>query len=248
MALVGNRRSVARTGAAFVGGSEAFDIRRLSLLTNLYASEAQVSDLSGVPNGYNNTGALVQPLKAGGMSSFQQPTSIVASNADAKLGFPITASGSLTLVVNNAQGDQIVALVASASLAITANANMTSAAALVGTGAAVLSSDVSLGGILPVVASASCAVTPSVTMTARAFMVAEAGGPTPLSPEGLASAVWSANLAELNSTGSTGEALANASSAGNPWDAEVSTNANSGSFGELVGKKLLKTSTFLGLK
>jgi hypothetical protein len=78
-------------------------------------------------------------------------------------------------------------------------------------------------------------------------MEASAGGPTELSPEGLAAAVWNAVLTEYQNAGSTGEALGNASSAGNPWDAALVDNNDSGTFGERV-QKLLKTSTFLGLK
>ena len=82
---------------------------------------------------------------------------------------------------------------------------------------------------------------------ALAHMNAEAGGPTPLSPEGLASAVWDTVLADHQEIGSTGKALNDAGSAGNPWSADLASNNTSGTFGYLV-QKLLTVAKFLGLK
>lgn len=44
-------------------------------------------------------------------------------------------------------------------------------------------------------------------MTALAFMEAESGGPAPLSPEGLAIAVWSALIDDYSDPGTAGERL-----------------------------------------
>jgi hypothetical protein len=66
-------------------------------------------------------------------------------------------------------------------------------------------------------------------------------------PEQIAAAVWNAIIADFNATGSTGEALNNAGSAGNPWDGLLSANNDPGTFGERV-QKLLTKNQFLGLK
>lgn len=105
-----------------------------------------------------------------------------------------------------------------------------------------------LGGIIPIELNGSIQVSPSITMTALANIEASIGGPTPLSPEGLAQAVWSALIADYASeAGTTGEALSNAGGAGNPWDALLAANSDPGTFGEHV-QKLLKKSTYLGIK
>lgn len=248
MALKNNTRSLGNISATSVAGSEAYGISKLRLLVNLYADEGQdIDDLSGVPRGYN-MGALLLPLKPGGMSVFADPTVLTVVSADAKAGRNLIASSSMAISVTNAQADQIVALVASGVLTLAvANANMSSAAAMSGSSSCAITGDLSLGGIIPVGASASCVISGDVTMTALAFMIAEAGGPTELSPQGLANAVWDTVLAEHVDAGTTGAALADAGGAGNPWSADLATNNTPGTFGSFV-QKLLTVAKFLGLK
>jgi hypothetical protein len=64
----------------------------------------------------------------------------------------------------------------------------------------------------------------------------------------LATAVWNALIANHLTAGTTGKALSDAGSAGNPWGSPVTGNTDAGTFGELVGRKLLTVSKFLGLK
>lgn len=64
----------------------------------------------------------------------------------------------------------------------------------------------------------------------------------------LATAVWDALIANHLTAGTTGKALSDAGSAGNPWGSPIVGNTDAGTFGELVGKKLLTVAKFLGLK
>ena len=64
----------------------------------------------------------------------------------------------------------------------------------------------------------------------------------------MAAAVWNALVANHLTAGTTGKALSDAGSAGNPWGSPVTGNTDAGTFGELVGKKLLTVAKFLGLK
>lgn len=64
----------------------------------------------------------------------------------------------------------------------------------------------------------------------------------------LASAIWDELLAGHLTAGTTGKALNDAGAAGNPWSTSVVGNTDAGTFGELVGKKLLTIGKFLGLK
>lgn len=64
----------------------------------------------------------------------------------------------------------------------------------------------------------------------------------------LATVVWNALTADHTTAGTTGKALIDAGAAGNPWASPVIGNTDSGTFGELVGKKLLTVARFLGLK
>jgi hypothetical protein len=60
--------------------------------------------------------------------------------------------------------------------------------------------------------------------------------------------VWDELIANHLTVGTTGKALNDAGSAGNPWGTSVTGNTDPGTFGELVGKKLLTIAKFLGLK
>jgi len=60
--------------------------------------------------------------------------------------------------------------------------------------------------------------------------------------------IWDEPIANHLTVGTTGKALSDAGSAGNPWSTPVTGNTAAGTFGELVGKKLLTIAKFLGLK
>ncbi len=64
----------------------------------------------------------------------------------------------------------------------------------------------------------------------------------------IADAVWDDVSADHLTAGTTGKALSDAGSAGNPWGSPIAGNTDAGTFGELVGKKLLTVGKFLGLK
>ena len=64
----------------------------------------------------------------------------------------------------------------------------------------------------------------------------------------MAAVVWDALVANHLTAGTTGKALSDAGSAGNPWSSPITGNTTAGTFGELVGKKLLTVAKFLGLK
>ena len=64
----------------------------------------------------------------------------------------------------------------------------------------------------------------------------------------ISDAVWDESTAGHTTAGTTGKALSDAGSAGNPWGSPVTGNTDTGTFGELVGKKLLTIAKFLGLK
>jgi len=84
-----------------------------------------------------------------------------------------------------------------------------------------------------------------VNLNSVSVRVANSAGLTDLN---LAAAVWNELVANHLTAGTTGKALSDAGSAGNPWGSPVSGNTDAGTFGELVGKKLLTVAKFLGLK
>lgn len=250
MALVRSGRNVFANNPGIYQGAQSFQSGNY-IKGGLYNRNYGAFDtkFSAYPAGSLAPQAFVFPMKDGAIASRSTRLNLELVTATLIPTKPMTASGTLSITVTNAQLDQIVPLLASGSLSITAT-NAALAASVPITASATLiitSTSANLGGIFPITASASCTLTPSASLEALAFMTAEAGGPTPLSPEGLAEAVWNAVLADYNTVGTTGEALSNASSAGNPWDALLADNNDAGTFGERV-QKLLTTSKFLGLK
>lgn len=63
----------------------------------------------------------------------------------------------------------------------------------------------------------------------------------------IAQAIWQSSSSQFNASGSMGEKLNNASSAGNPWDSEVSGNNNPNTMGELIQDVKKKANMIPGL-
>lgn len=64
----------------------------------------------------------------------------------------------------------------------------------------------------------------------------------------VADRVWDEAISGHLTAGTTGKSLNDAGASGNPWGTSVTGNTDPGTFGELVGKKLLTVAKFLGLK
>ena len=188
MALIGNytllNRTSIRTFAGTATSMTAFNYSPPASLRNRLSKYGQTS---GTPYGYLAPVSWVLPNAGGAMGFYADQITLVATNADAKMGRNMVASSALVLTLTNAQADQIVALTGSATLTLAvSNGALSAGVQAVASSSMSISGIALLGGIIPVTASASCVLTPSVTLTAFAFMEAEAGGATPLSPEGLA--------------------------------------------------------------
>jgi hypothetical protein len=84
-----------------------------------------------------------------------------------------------------------------------------------------------------------------VNLNSVSVRAANSAGLTDLN---LANAIWNALTTNYTTAGTTGKALSDAGAAGNPWGSPVEGNTATGTFGELVGKKLLTVAKFLGLK
>lgn len=69
-----------------------------------------------------------------------------------------------------------------------------------------------------------------------------------ITPSEVANAVWDEATASHIIAGTMGKAMNDAGSAGNPWSSPIVGNTTPGTFGELIGKKMLTVAKFLGLK
>jgi hypothetical protein len=105
-------------------------------------------------------------------------------------------SGSMQITVQTATMSLLAELVASGALVLSVNsAQLSSAVAMIASGSMTMTGSASLGGLIPISASGTLViVSSSSALGALANMEAAAGGPTPLSPEGLANAVWQKSI------------------------------------------------------
>jgi hypothetical protein len=183
---------------------------------NLFAGQGGIDAKNGVPSGHLNPSAWILPKKDGGMSAFTTIAGRGAVVAAAALGRNIDASAS-----------GAATLTASLELVVSASATINGVGSLTANAVANLFGDASAAGTATVsgtltangnmAASAAGVGALNLTSYAVGFMACEITPFTELSPQNLASAVWSANSASFNDPSTMGEKLNDAGSAGNPW-------------------------------
>lgn len=207
-----------------------------------------VSGQASIPLGSLAPRAFTLPQKSGGIAALTtskagiSPAANLIPARNLVLSESLQISGSATLQL-------IVSLVANATGILSVNSStLAGAANLLATASGVITTQSAIcGAIVSALVNGNCTIAANAFLTAIASMEAEAGGPTPLSPEGLASAVLDALLADHVTAGTVGEALNSIGAASNPWSADLSTNKDPGTFGEHV-QKLLTLAKYLGLK
>lgn len=198
----------------------------------------------GCFQGMYGDSAWLMPYTPQEMVSQYEGDFALAATAQGVLGMPGEGSASIAITVADVAGEMIVSGQGEASFAITANTPLLTAS-INGAGTAsmsavladaILGAEASLGGeasfavtVAPAnryptndasplrEASASFAVTGSLTPYAIGIMEGSTVDATGMTPTTVARAVWDAALAEFQASGTTGEALAGAGAAGNPW-------------------------------
>lgn len=226
---------------------------RLANNNNKFIGEASIDYKTSIPLGYNVDGAFFPAMKSGGMAMH------TASDGVGTLSFGNLAGGlnaESTLngygSITNAAMGLIVQLVATLQGLGTFNADISgkleATATLAGSGNISGAIGALAGLIATLNGSSSLTVAGGAGTPVLGNMSATISPFTTLSPENLANKVWNSVAATFNNAGTMGEKLNDAGSAGNPWSTAVSGNMDAGTFGEAVGKKLLKKNDFIALK
>ena len=223
MALLGNRSVLLKSPGRYFGGSTVSDNRSNfgtpgSTRGRFFGGFPQTS---ATPSGYRPPYSWVLPVKPGELASVNNLTggsSVALSmaagvNGDATL----TGAGSIT----QATGQLVISMVATL-----AGTGTVAAADLRGylNAVATLSGAGSLTGPLRALAWLQSAVAGSGTISnatpyATGTLAATIRGYSDLTPEGIRDKVWDALLANYQTTGSAGKALAAASSGGVDYNA-----------------------------
>lgn len=247
MLLINTRRDISTTirnfGAYKFQGNESIGGHR-----NMFGGG--FAPTSAIPSGSLPPQSWIMPQKPGNMAS-QTDSFLTLAKLDATLipAYNLLFSSSSSITITNAQLDQIVQMLVNAGMTLSSVQAILSGAAngTMNASGSITVTNAQCGAIIDFLASGSCSITPNMFLSALANMQCEIGGATPLSPEGLAQAVWESKTADYTEAGTMGKAMTDAGSAGNPWSAPLAGNNTAGTFGWFV-QKILTVAKFIGLK
>lgn len=185
---------------------------------NRFIGDAHARTAS-TPDGYGMN-AVVPPITAGSMSALRRVVEMSEGASNLLQGGPMIATAAVADVSGSAGLSLVVSLSASGAVAtITGDGMVLSLTiGLDGTGTMAVTGT---GGLSMIVPFDGTAVIAALTGTADArgnlSLVGEWTPFADLSPENLASAVWSAAASQFDIAGTFGEKLNDAGSASNPW-------------------------------
>lgn len=229
MALLGNGvrlssiNPMRQLGAASVGSLLPWRERAAATMRHRFygpASDSTVTPYASQPYGYRIPYAWSIAPKSGAMRSYVDGE----ASAEASGARGVAAAGSIAGVATLAATGQLVVSGSGSAAGIASLAgNLLAVLAASGSATGVASLSASVGAIGWANASAAGVVTVTATRYAVGELAGEVTPYTELSPESLATAVWNAIAADNNDTGTMGEKLNGAGSAGNPWTETIET-------------------------
>lgn len=177
---------------------------------------------SSAPDGYGMK-APFPPVKAGGISAWNDPIAQLSMTGALLQGGPMEGSGSMEFTAPDGSLSLVISMSGNVAIATLTGDSMVlrMTVGLNGTGAFQLTGTNNLALIVPF-EGAGTVLTMGVGATDLRGLLSMAGEWTPfteLSPEGLANAVWSALAAQYNEAGTMGNKLNTASSGGVDYNA-----------------------------
>lgn len=176
-----------------------------------------VTDKSGLPNGYRPPVAWMLPQKAGAMSSRNEARLQIDGSASGALGKNSPAVATLT-IDGIAVGGLIAGGVALGTITLTGTADIFAGIGGVATGSITLDGAATAGAVGHLAAGGVLSLSGSVVPYAIGHLgQATTDFGNEFSPSNLARAVWDAAAGDYNAAGSMGEKLNDAGSASNPW-------------------------------
>ena len=202
---------------------------------NIFAGDADIDPKSSIPSGARHPVAWQMPQKAGGLSSRNAANITISQTAFAVMGLPANASATITLNVSDATGGLIVSGSGSATVSLSLTGTILSIAS--GSGSATVSltaPDATIGALAGMSGATNFTITPTALISAIGYMAGLSTNETEFSAAALANAVWTASASTYNDSGTMGEKLNDAGSAGNPWAALLAANNDPATFGKLI--------------
>lgn len=228
-------------GHAIGGPSDPTLWYKAGSVQNWFVGEASVSgqtEKDSFPSGYNPPGSYILAPKSGGISSRYEGKITFSSTANLVGGRPGQGSSTITFSTTGT-GGLIVSGVGSASITFSSTATLASVAVISGSGSITISGSALLGAQAGLTASTSITLTGTATSYAIGYLSGLSTSETEFSAAALADAVWNALTADYQLSGSFGEAMAAAGSAGDPWTTNLPGTYVAGQAGYIVGNQVL---------
>jgi len=213
-----------------------------------YGGNASVSGETsklGFPPGYLPPYSYALPPTSGGLSSHRNATVTTSQTGVAVGGKPASGSSTITFTPT-ATGGLIVSGTGSASITLSPTGTLISVAAGSGSSTITLSGTALIGALAGISGIGTVTLSPTATITAIGLLSGLSTNETEFSADALARAVWDAVAADFNLSGTMGEKLNAAGTAGDPWTADL-TGYGTDTAGEKL-RKALTVGKFLALK
>jgi len=212
MPLIGNRSVLNKSPGRFLNAGVATlrsEFNKHGMQRNAFEA---FDGKSATPVGHLAPSAWVMPKTAGGMSSINSAGVTILPTALAVGGVTATAEATLTITFSDATAQLISSGDGSATISILSN-SPTLTASIGGVGSAVLSITTNtpvLGAEVSGSGTASVSIFGTLTPYAIGQMVGSTVDNGALTADSITAAVWNAVLADFNTNGSAGKALATA--------------------------------------
>ena len=196
------------------------------------------TEKAAFPAGYNTHSWFIPCPKAGGLSSHR--TNQITFDDTVSLVGGLPGSGSTTITFTaDATGGLVVSGSGSATITFSSTALLISIASGSGSATITFSPTAAIGAEAGVSGAASITLTGTCTSYAIGYMSGLSTSETEFSAAALASAVWDALTADYQISGSFGEAMAAAGSAGDPWSTSLPGTYIAGQAGYIMGNQVL---------
>ena len=228
MAVYPNGRYALSNPGRYFGAAPGLDLyaRARGDRLNVYTAPTWDEIIGGSPTGYGLTG-VVPPIRSGAMSARVATHIAVTATGSMLMGLPVAAEASFAVAVADVTGELISSGGGSATITIdTIPPLLTAAANSGGTGSFSVSTNAPiLGAEASLTGTAGMACTGSLVPYAIGVMAGSTQDTTGMTPAGVAQAVWTAVAAEFDGTGTMGQKINAAGTAGDPWAADLSAYA-----------------------
>lgn len=184
-------------------------------LRNIY-SQSAVSNKSGYPSGYLHPKSWCMPPKAGGLSSSNEAELSFDQTGLAVGGKNAEGTSAVTFTLNGT-GGLVVSGIGTATVTFDVSGDLIAVASSTGTATLTFSEAAAISAQAGIFGTANVTIIPSGQSYAVGYMEGLSTNETEFSASNLASAVWNALAASYNSSGTMGEKVNAAGTAGNPW-------------------------------